>query len=200
MRAAPLILAFVLTSSPLASFAEEQVSESRPTKDVTASATFGGLLMDSLGARQHEGGGLLYQFGGGYNLRRWLSVGGVVSYTRGWESENELWRASGEARLYALTWRFAHVWGAGEGGMVLSTYKPACCYGYPTGSETLPRFAPLVGVGAGIDLLPIREISFGLEGRALLPIFLGTPVGGGPSGLSPTATFGLTFALHLPTT
>lgn len=47
-------------------------------------------------------------------------------------------------------------------------------------------------------MLPLRYVSLGLEGRALLPIFLAAPVEDSPAGVTPTFTVGLTLAAHVP--
>jgi hypothetical protein len=208
MRRAPFAIALALTIAPVTALAAAEAGEPRPAKDVGTAVTLGGLIMDSLGARQTtrlpNEGWVLFQLAGWYHLTKSFAVGGVGSYS-GALGSSELWRLSGEARFFPVTWRFADVWVSAEAGWALSLYLPD---GEPTGwvgtplpaPDTGPRVAPLAGIGAGIDLLPIREISLGVEGRAMVPIFLGPPAGDGPSGFSPAVSAGLTFAFHLPTT
>jgi hypothetical protein len=129
-----------------------------------------------------------------YRFSKRLAAGAVVSYFPPAVSEYRFSRLAGEARVYAISWRFIDVWGAGEAGIAAWKFSPSDC----TSCDFVSRFGPSFGLGAGVDVVALRYVSLGLEGRALLPIFLAAPVEDSPASVTPAFTVGLTLAAHIP--
>jgi hypothetical protein len=150
---------------------------------------------------------VVVQVGAAYRVSPRLALGGVGSFSPGAENDHQTWRLSVEGRVFAITTRFVEVWGAGEAGFAASRYVPndfgvGDCIA-PGGCATpsyqkRAHLAPLMGAGAGIDLLPLRYVSVGIEGRALMPYFFARAVDGGPQGFSPIFTLGMTLTGRVP--
>ena len=137
-----------------------------------------------------------------YRLSETMSVGALVSHSV-LESSERLTRVAGEARYHLVHRRYVDVWGDAELGVAADYYvPPGPVYGNDgSGSgdgdaSGSTRFAPLGGLGAGVDLLPLRYVSLGLEARTFGAVFSYSKEG--LSGLTPGAFAGLTLAMHLP--
>jgi len=171
--------------------------------DTPVGATFGdAVLKRSSAYRPYANGGLgLLQIAGSYRVSRFFALGGLASTTVAEEGEQHFWHVAGEARLLALTSRFVEIWGAAELGLAATTYSPSACgdCGPVRDADLRAHFAPIFGPGAGVDFLPIKYVSLGVEGRALVPIYPAAPVAEGPTGVAPVFMFGLTLAAHIAT-
>lgn len=178
-----------------------------PVHALAVSVSLADAWMQGTSALQPYHNDGVVQIGAAYRVSPRFALGGVGSFSPGTENDHQTWRLSGEGRAFAVTTRFVEIWGAGEVGFAASRYVPndmgvADCIvsgGCATPSDQKrPHLAPLAGAGAGVDFLPLRYVSVGVEGRALMPYFLARAVDGGPQGFSPIFTLGLSLGGRLP--
>jgi hypothetical protein len=192
-----------LSLSSLSAAAAEGDAPNPAVHTLTVNGAFSNAWVHGTSLLQPYHNDAFFQLGAWYRLSPRVALGGLASFAPGVESEHQFWRLSSEARFFALATRFVEVWGAGEAGVAMTRYvandvgngdciAPGGC-GIPS-NERRPHFAPLVGLGAGVDFLPLRYVSIGLEGRALLPYFAAQSVENGPEGASPVFTVGLSLS------
>jgi hypothetical protein len=144
---------------------------------------------------------VVLQAAAAYRLTPRLSVGALASYWMN-PDQGRVWQVAGEARYHVVQARFIDLWGAGEVGIAAAVAGGPDCgdCGAPNASNYATRFAPLAGVGTGIDFLPVRYVSLGLEGRALVTWFddAQPPEASTPRTIAPGFFFGLTLGAHVP--
>jgi hypothetical protein len=192
---------------PSVALAAEGAPADTPVHTLAVGAAFANGWIHGASVLRPYANDAVIQVGVAYRIAPRFTIGAVGSFSPGLENDHQLWRLSGEGRVLAVATRFVEVWGAGELGLAASKYVPndfgvGDCIdpgGCATPSEER-RFhlAPLVGTGAGIDFLPLRFASVGMEGRALLPYFVAHAAGSGPEGFSPIFTLGLTVSGRVP--
>jgi hypothetical protein len=200
MRTLNVVPALLALALPLPAAAAEGDAPNPVIHTLTVAGAFSNAWVHGTSQLRTYANDAFFQLGAWYRLSPRVALGGIGSFSPGLENDQQFWRLSSEARFFALATRFVEVWGAGEAGVGMTRYVasdlgrgdcivPGGC-GIP-GNERRPHLAPLVGLGAGVDFLPLRYVAVGLEARALLPYFAAHSVDSGPEGASPVFTVGL---------
>jgi hypothetical protein len=199
MRVLAWFAALVLVSCPRLAFAADgdpsNASPPLPTWEVGATP---GVAWTKQRGLAEEEGQLLLQLAVGRRFSEHVSAGVVGSYSPTIDSEldRRIWRVSAEGRLHLVPVRFVDLWADGELGVVVSSPSPDYAPGEPPKRDpadpwTHTHAGPVLGAGVGVDLLPIRYFSLGLEARALAPVL-------GEGDVSSLLTLGLTLMGRLP--
>jgi hypothetical protein len=135
-----------------------------------------------------------------YRVSAHMSFGALLSYGSTLDGLN-IWRASTAGRVDFVRTRAFDAWAAGDAGLLFAKLEPNVCgdCGPEAPNVTTTRVAPVFGTGLGVDFLPIRYLSLGLETRGFLAIF-GSPVYDKdvPSRVTPGFIVALNLGFHIP--
>jgi hypothetical protein len=137
----------------------------------------------------------------GYRVSRHVGLGGYVASWRDFGTDH-ITVIAPEATYHLTPDRVIDLWGSTMLGLaVAQAGKPQCgdC-GALDPSVQRARFAPILGVGLGFDVYPVRWVSIGVEGRASVAWFDTVHPSNAvvPSSLSPGFLLGVRLGGHIP--